>query len=284
VTPSAAGTEGTLFVVATPIGNLDDLSPRVRAALASAELVVAEDTRRTHKLLSHVGLGDKPLERLDAHASEGAIERIAQRIASGAVIALCTDAGTPGVSDPGAALVARVRSLGGAIAPLPGPSAVTTALSASGYATQGFWFAGFLPRAGMDRTRFIADVAAFRQAVVLFESPQRIGPTLQDLAFAMPGRRALVARELTKLHEELVEDELATLADRYRDAEVLGEITLVLGPWSPAARVATEPEVEAKIEEALTEGLRARDAAERVAIETGWSKRDVYALIVRRKR
>lgn len=274
---------GTLYVVATPIGNLDDLSLRASRALSDADVVVAEDTRRTSKLLSHLGLTAKPLRRLDANADERAVAAVADSLEEGRNVALCTDAGTPGVSDPGAALVTLARARGLTIVPIPGPSAVTTALSASGYSFGAFQFVGFLPRSGMDRARAIAAIAAATDAVVFFEAPPRMAATLYDLAKAMPGRRATLARELTKLHEEIVEDEIGSLAERYREHEFLGELTIVLAPWDPIVEEVDDAAIEAKIDAALAAGLRPRDAAERVALETGRKKRDVYDLIVKRK-
>lgn len=275
---------GTLYVVATPIGNLDDLSHRAANALGSADVVVAEDTRRTQKLLVHLGLSSKPLRRLDANAAERDVVAVADLLAEGRTVALCTDAGTPGVSDPGAALVTEARARAIRVVPIPGPSAVTTALSASGYTFGAFRFVGFLPRTGMERTRAIADAAACTDAVVLFESPQRLAATLLELAEAMPGRRATVARELTKLHEEIVEAAIEDVAQRFNEGEVLGELTVVLAPWSGPNVSVTDAEVERRIDEALATGMRPRDVAERVALETGRKKRDIYDLLVKRKR
>ncbi len=273
----------TLYIVATPIGNLGDISQRTREAFAAATVVVAEDTRRTRTLLTHLGFRDKPLRRLDAHADENAIERVAEELAAGAVVALATDAGTPGVSDPGAALVRRARELGVTVIPIPGPSAVTTALSASGYAFAAFRFIGFLPRGGSDRARALADVIACKDCVVLFEAPSRLAATLRELAQRAPTRRGMVARELTKKHEELAEAELAALADKF-DGEVLGEVTLVLAPWEGERQEASDDDVGVAIERLLASGMRPREVAERVALETGRKKGEVYDLVLARKK
>jgi 16S rRNA (cytidine1402-2'-O)-methyltransferase len=274
---------GTLYVVATPIGNLDDLSRRAERALRDAELVVAEDTRRTRTLLAHLGLADKPIRRLDANASDHDVAAVVERLRGGARIAAVTDAGTPVVSDPGSALVAAARVAGATIVPIPGPSAVTTALSASGYAIGSFRFAGFLPRSGVDRTRALADFAAAREAVVLFEAPHRMAETLADLARSTPRRRALLGRELTKLHEELIEGILADLSIEHGSREWLGELTIVLAPHEPEQVAVGPEELDARIDEALARGLRPRDVAEQLALETGLSKRDVYARVVARR-
>ncbi|MBK6518168.1 MAG: 16S rRNA (cytidine(1402)-2'-O)-methyltransferase [Polyangiaceae bacterium] len=273
---------GTLYVVATPIGNLDDLSRRAERVLAEADWVVAEDTRRTQKLLSHLGLTDKTLRRLDANAGPRDVEAVVSALAGGRIVALCTDAGTPGVSDPGAALVTAARAREIPVVPIPGPSAVTTALCASGYAFGAFRFVGFLPRGGLDRARAVAEIAASRDAVVLFESPQRLAATLTELATLMASRRVTVARELTKLHEQIVEGELSNVAASFAQTEILGELTVVLAPWDAPRPNLDDSEVERRIEAGLGAGLRPRDLAERVALETGRSKREVYDLIVRR--
>lgn len=276
---------GTLFVVATPIGNLGDLSERARSTLAAVDLVVAEDTRRTRALLAHLGLSGKELRRLDGNASAADAEEIADRVASGARCALVTDAGTPVVSDPGGALVRATRERGAAVVTIPGPSAVTAALSVSGYPITGFRFVGFLPRGGVDRAAAIAGMADGMDAVVLFEAPHRMSATLEDLARAMPARRAMIARELTKLHEELLEGPLTDLGASLRDREWLGEITVVLAPWE--GRSAASPDagtVDALIASHLAAGKRAKEIAERVALETGLSKSDVYDRVLAIKR
>jgi 16S rRNA (cytidine1402-2'-O)-methyltransferase len=273
---------GLLYVVATPIGNLDDLSRRAERALSESELVVAEDTRRTRTLLVHLGL-DRPLRRIDANATERDLEPVLERLAAGATIAAVTDAGTPVVSDPGSFLVAAARARGAQIVPIPGASAVTTALSASGYSIGSFRFLGFLPRQGLERTRAVAALASSPEAVVLFEAPHRMADTLSELAQSSPGRRALVARELTKLHEELLEGALCDLAERCAGREWLGELTIVLAPHEPETVRIADDELDRRIDEALAAGMRPRDVAERVALESGLSKRDVYQRVLARR-
>ena len=220
---------GALLVVATPIGNLSDLSPRVGEALGKADVVLAEDTRRTRTLLAHLGI-HTPLESFDAHKEREAAGRIVERIRGGARVALVTDAGTPGLSDPGGHLVRAVRAAGLTISPIPGPSAVAAAVSVAGADDGRFRFDGFLPRKGGERARRLSSIRDADVAVVLFESPQRVGRTLRELAQAAgPGREGLVCRELTKMHEEIVSGTLESLADRFA-GEVLGEVTLVVLP------------------------------------------------------
>lgn len=274
---------GTLFVVATPIGNLEDLTRRAERALRDAHTVVAEDTRRTRALLAHLGATGKPLRRLDANADAAQVEAVARVVAEGHDVAMVTDAGTPSISDPGSKLVAAVRALGGTIVPLPGPSAVTAALSACGFELSGYRFAGFLPRSGMERARALARIAEDPDAVVLFESPNRLAETLRELAQPAPARRALVAREITKLHEELLEATLSELCAQFEGREVLGEITIVLAPHEAGRRELSDEEVLARIDAALASGMRAREVAERVALESGRSKKQIYDWVLARK-
>ncbi len=274
---------GSLLVVATPIGNLSDLSARAEKALRDSDVIAAEDTRRTRSLLAHLGATDKELVRLDANATPHDVDRLADRVLAGAAVALVSDAGTPVVSDPGSALVRAVRARGGRIAPVPGPSAVTAALSVAGFSGVGFRFAGFLPRSGRERREAVARVAADPGVVILFEAPHRMSETLADLARSTPERSALVARELTKIHEELLSGTLERLAADHAAREWLGEITIVLGPHTRAEGV-DEEAVDRRIAELLAEGRRAREVAEIASLELGISKRDAYERANRKKR
>jgi 16S rRNA (cytidine1402-2'-O)-methyltransferase len=274
---------GTLWVVATPIGNLGDLTPRAASALREATRVLAEDTRRTRALLSHLGVKGKPLERFDAHAPPALVRALVARLAAGERLALVTDAGTPSVSDPGARLVAAAAEAGARVVPLPGASAVLAALAASGFAQGAFRFVGFWPRSGEARRRALADVRAAPEPVVLFEAPGRLPATLADLAAAQPGRPAVVGRELTKRYEEFVRGTLAELAALGRTWR--GEISLVLGP-APAPEDAAPlggEGLDALVDEALARGLKAKEAADEVAARSGLSRRDAYARVLARK-
>jgi 16S rRNA (cytidine1402-2'-O)-methyltransferase len=279
----APAEKGTLFVVATPIGNLGDITLRAIETLRAADRVVAEDTRRTRGLLSHLGIAGKPVDRIDAHADAGDVARVVDRLREGERVALVTDAGTPVVSDPGSALVKAAIDAGIEVVAIPGACAAVAALSISGLVTGGFRFLGFLPRSGPERRAAIEVVIATPEPVVLYESPQRLAETLADLARAMPARAAVIARELTKVHEEILRGTLAELAAHER--EYLGEISLVLGPAVAEARAApSEEELDRRIDEGLARGRRAKDLAEEIALETGLAKRDVYARIVARRR
>ncbi len=222
---------GTLYVVATPIGNLGDLSPRAAEVLRAVGAVAAEDTRRTLKLFAHLGVAAPALLSLPAFDERGRIEPVLERLRSGGDVALCTDAGTPGVSDPGAALVDAAWRAGVRVVPVPGPSAAPAALAASGFPADRFVFAGFLPRKGGGRTEALAWLGRAGCTAVLYEAGNRSAETLRDLARALGDRPALLARELTKLHEELLRAPLSRIAEELeRRGEVKGEVTIVVGP------------------------------------------------------
>jgi 16S rRNA (cytidine1402-2'-O)-methyltransferase len=275
---------GTLFLVATPIGNLGDVAARAIETLRDCDRVLAEDTRRTRQLLTHLGIAGKPLSRFDAHASPSDIARVAEALDRGERVALVTDAGTPAVSDPGEALVEAAIAAGARVVPIPGPSAVLAALAGSGLAGDGrFRFVGFLPREGRTRREAIALVSATPEAVVLFEAPGRVSAALRDLAEATPGRGGCVARELTKVHEEYVRGSLAELAADEREWQ--GEIAIVLGPHEPESREAAidDASLDARIDEGLARGEHARGLADRLAAWSGRPRRVVYERVVSRR-
>jgi 16S rRNA (cytidine1402-2'-O)-methyltransferase len=278
-------TLGTLFLVATPIGNLGDVTARAVETLRACDRVLAEDTRRTRQLLTHLGITGKPVERLDAHAGERDVARVVERLAQSERVALVTDAGTPGVSDPGEALVRAAIDAGAAVVPIPGASAVLAAIVASGLAGDGrFRFLGFLPREGPPRREAIALVCETPEAVVLFEAPGRVQGTLRELADATPERGACVARELTKVHEEFVRSSCAGLAADER--EWIGEIVIVLGAHAPEDRTVRvdDAALDARIDEALSRGDHARTVADRLAAWSGRPRREVYERVVERKK
>jgi 16S rRNA (cytidine1402-2'-O)-methyltransferase len=279
-----ASEQGILYVVATPIGNLGDMTLRAIEVLRNVSTIAAEDTRHTKKLLAHLGISNKLVEALHAHSSERDLDRIVTRLASGESIALVSDAGTPVVSDPGDGLVRRAIASGVRVVPVPGPSAALAALVASGLASGGFRFFGFLPREGGARHRAIAEVCATPETVILFESPERAHATLTELAEATPLRFACIARELTKLHEEFVRGTLLELAEA-RDSW-RGEIVLVLGAYSPDRRETdvTDEALDERILRELAAGTHSKTIAERLAAWSGRPKRDVYERVVELKR
>ncbi|MFL6753030.1 MAG: 16S rRNA (cytidine(1402)-2'-O)-methyltransferase [Sphingomicrobium sp.] len=248
-----------LHIVATPIGNLGDLSPRAADTLRNAELILAEDTRVTGKLLAHIG-AKTPMIRYDDHSSDKAREAIVERLA-GEAVALVSDAGTPLVSDPGYKLVRAAREARHAVHTVPGPSAVIAALTLAGLPTDRFLFAGFLPRKASARAAAVAELAGLRATLVFYETGPRLGDTLAALANALGPRPAAVARELTKLHEECVTGTLEQLAERYGAALPKGEIVIVVGP-PPEPEQATEQLLDAALDEALERLSPSRAAAE----------------------
>jgi 16S rRNA (cytidine1402-2'-O)-methyltransferase len=277
----SGGGPGTLYVLATPIGNLQDLSPRTAEVLRSVRAVAAEDTRRTLKLYAHLGAPPPALVSLPAFDERGRLAPLVERLRAGEDVALCTDAGTPGVSDPGAALVAAAWEAGARVVPVPGPSAALAALAASGFPADRFVFAGFLPRKGGGRADALAWLAAAPATIVLYEAGNRTRETLLDLAAALGDRLGLVARELTKLYEELARGRLSALAERF-SGEVRGEVTLVVGPPSEEtpARVAAEAE---PLEDELRRRIAAGEAPSAIAREVARARRlkraEVYDLV-----
>lgn len=276
-------THGTLYVVATPIGNLGDMTERARTVLGSAHAIFAEDTRQTRKLLDLLGISAPPLFAMHEHSSAGAIENALTRLRLGENIALVSDAGTPLVSDPGAPLVRAARTEGHAVRPVPGASAVIAALSATALGDGRFRFLAFLPREGPERRDAIALCADTEETVVLYEAPHRLTSTLRDLADAMGAREAVIVREITKLHEEHLSGTLAELATIERDW--LGEVVLVLAPWNAKAREGevTDEALDARIDALYSKGERAKRISELLSAWCGRPKRELYERVVSRK-
>jgi 16S rRNA (cytidine1402-2'-O)-methyltransferase len=271
----------TLYVVGTPIGNLGDLSTRARDALASASRIFAEDTRRTKALLAHLGISGKAVVRYDAHATPERAARLAREIEENAEVALVTDAGMPGVSDPGAELVRAAADAGVRIVPVPGPSAVTSALAASGLVGGAFTFLAFLPRHGKKRRAALERIVRAEEPIVFFEAPSRITDTLRELAVLAPERRAALCRELTKRHEEILHATLAELAEL--DREWLGEVTVVVdaGPSIANAPASADPaELDGEIAARLAKGAHPRDLSSELARRLGIPRRAAYQRVL----
>ena len=267
-----------LHIVATPIGNLGDLSPRAADTLRRADRILAEDTRVTGKLLAHVG-SKAPMSRYDDHSSDQDRAGIVDRLGNEAV-ALVSDAGTPLISDPGFKLVRAARAAGHAIVTLPGPSAAIAALTLAGLPTDRFLFLGFLPAKAKARADLIAEVGAIRATLIFYESGQRLGEALGALRAGLGAREAAVAREISKLHEECVTGTLAELADRYANAAPKGEIVVIVGP-PPENAPASDSELDHALDEALQRLSPSRAAAE-VAGRLNVPRKRAYARALER--
>jgi 16S rRNA (cytidine1402-2'-O)-methyltransferase len=276
------------MVCATPIGNLGDVTLRVLDALRDADVIAAEDTRVTRKLLSRYEI-HTALEPYHAKNLAARTPVLVDRIAAGAIIALVSDAGTPGISDPGAHLVDACIDAGLPVDVLPGASAIVTALVASGLPTHAFYFGGFLPRKAGDRRRALEKVAGLDATLLFYESPHRAAATMASVAEVLPGRRAAMARELTKFFAEVVRAPVEELAERLDARELKGEIVLVVGPPPATAgtAIATEADEGAVLsayEAALAQGSTRRDAVKEAARRCGAPRNAVYDLVTRRGR
>jgi 16S rRNA (cytidine1402-2'-O)-methyltransferase len=274
-----------MFVlVATPIGNLGDLSARALDVLRAADVIAAEDTRRTRALLTHAGIRNEGrLRAVHAHNERESAAWVVDAVRDGKCVAYVTDAGTPGISDPGERLVRACLDAGLTVDAVPGPSAVLSALVLSGFPTDRFVFEGFLPRRGTERRHRLATIAGEDRTVVLYESPRRVQATLAALLAACgPVREVAVARELTKLHQEVWRGTLEDAVAHVQVTEPRGEHVVVLAP-SPPPPEASDDEIDAHVAAALAEGLSARDAAARVARDLDVSRRRAYDAATRRK-
>jgi 16S rRNA (cytidine1402-2'-O)-methyltransferase len=275
-----------LYVVATPIGNLDDITLRALKVLKAVELVAAEDTRRTGNLLRHYGI-ETPVLSVHAHNERARIDRIIARLDRGGSVALVTDAGTPAVSDPGAALVAAVRDAGFRVEPVPGASAIAAAFSASGVQSDGFTFLAFPPIRSKDRKTWLSQLqaAVLDRAVIFFEAPHRLLRTLEELSVSV-NRPIMAARELTKVHEELAWGTPSELIDRFQAPQ--GEFTIVIPP-SNQTKSSPDPPTDAEIAALfgqitdLVATKSKKDAARLVGERLGLAAREVYAALERHK-
>ena len=270
---------GTLYVVATPLGNLGDLSPRAADTLKHVAAVAAEDTRHSKPLLVHAG-SRAELISFHQHSSERALERILRILSEGRDVALITDAGTPAISDPGVVLVAAARERGIPIVTIPGPNAVAASVAVSGISGDRYLFLGFLPRKGSDRRRLLSTAAESEWTVVLFEAPNRVTQLLADLLEVCgPERQAAVSRELTKVFEETRAGTLQELSEHYAAAPARGEVTVVVA-GTGKQRIAEPPyDPNERAKALLAEGMSRKDVADRLVEETGISRNTAYKLV-----
>jgi len=269
---------GTLHLVATPIGNLEDVTLRSVRVLREADLVLAEDTRRTRKLLDRCAIPARPLS-LHAHNEAARIAKALDVLSEGGSVALVSDAGTPLISDPGERLVAAAIAADHRVVPVPGASAVLAALSVAGLPLTPFAFLGFLPRKAGARRVLLESYRGRPETLVFFESPQRISSALRDLAETLGDRPACVARELTKLHEEVVRGSLGELAEGF-DGGVRGEVTIVVGGASAEEGARDVADLDDAIRERIAAGRSSREIAAELARDAGLPRREVYARVV----
>jgi 16S rRNA (cytidine1402-2'-O)-methyltransferase len=270
---------GTLYLVATPIGNLEDLSPRALRILREARLIAAEDTRVTRKLLSHFGL-HTPLTSYFEHNKLSKLDSILEALSQGDV-ALVSDAGTPAINDPGIELVCAALAKGYKVVPIPGPSAPLAALAVSGLPTDSFLYLGYLPRKASDRRELLGQIACLPYTLLFLEAPHRLLAALADLEAGLGDRSMAVARELTKLHEEIWRGSISGARAYFSQNEPRGEFTLVICGGKPPVQTAWPEE---KMLHAVEAGLNASESssalAARLASISGWRRRDIYKLIM----
>ncbi|MCO5184417.1 MAG: 16S rRNA (cytidine(1402)-2'-O)-methyltransferase [Anaerolineae bacterium] len=267
---------GNLYLVGTPIGNLEDMTFRAVRVLHEVSVIAAEDTRTTGKLLKRYAI-ETPLVSYHEFSGPEKVAELVARLAS-ADVALVSDAGMPSISDPGYRLVRAAIDAGINVIPIPGPSAVSTALIASGLPTDSFLFLGFLPRQQKARRAALQDAAPLPHTLIVYESPNRLTALLEDIAAVLGQRQLCVARELTKLYEELVRGTPAAALAHFGSEQVRGEVTVVIAGAEPDSAEWDENQVRAALAAALTDGLSRKDAAAQVAAVAGWRKRHVYDL------
>ena len=266
---------GTLFLVSTPIGNLEDISLRALRVLREARLIAAEDTRVTRKLLTHYEIPSRPVSYFE-HNKLARLEPILAALSEGDV-ALVSDAGTPGLNDPGYELVREAIRVGHRVSVVPGPASPVAAIVASGLPTDAFLYLGYLPRKSSERKRVLAQVAELPYTLIFLEAPHRLLDALADMQLILGDRPAAVARELTKLHEEIWRGSLSAAAQHFREPR--GEIVLVVGGRADSAgQEWTETRVRAAVKEQLEAGGQLTVVAARLATKSGWSRREIYKL------
>jgi 16S rRNA (cytidine1402-2'-O)-methyltransferase len=272
---------GTLYLVGTPIGNLGDLSDRARKTLGSVDVVACEDTRRTGRLLASFGIRAAKLVSFFEGNERQRVAELVRMLSEGSDVAVVSDAGMPGLSDPGYRLVAACVEQGISVDVVPGPSAAVAALVVSGLPTDRFVFEGFLPRSGRARGSRMAALADEARTIVLFESPRRLAGTLEELQQALGDRRVAVARELTKLHQEVLRGSLSSVKEEAADRELKGEVVVVVEGAGERDRTEGDAEEAVRLAASFVDaGARKREAARRAAAETGVPARRIYEALV----
>ena len=271
---------GTLYVVATPLGNLEDITLRALRTLKEVDCIAAEDTRHSRKLLAHYGIATKMTSYHD-HVERTKAPQLVGRLKAGESIALISDAGTPGIADPGYRLVRAAIDAGVRVVPIPGPSAVMAGLSVAGVPTDRFVFEGFVPAKAGARRAFFERLRDERRTIVCFEAGRRLSAALADLAAVMGNRPLVIAREVTKLYEDFVRGDATALAAGASDLTVRGEVTLFIGPPASEAPAASEEEMRVAVARLRAEGLHLKQIAKTLARESGWPAREIYRIGLR---
>lgn len=267
---------GTLYIVATPIGNLEDITLRAIRTLKDVDIIAAEDTRHTQTLLRHFTI-NTPLTSYHEHNERAKTAQLVARLECGESVALVSDAGTPAISDPGYRLVSEATRLGIRVVPIPGPSALIAALSASGLATDGFNFRGFLPARKRERRSKLQELRLERYSIVAYETPHRIKESLDDIREIFGDRRMVLAREITKIHEEFLRGRISEVIAEVGPREIRGEVTLIIEGCSDVDPPSEEA-LREEIAKLVAEGLRVKEIAEVLGEKYGYSKRQIYGL------
>jgi 16S rRNA (cytidine1402-2'-O)-methyltransferase len=267
--------KGTLYIVSTPIGNLEDITFRAVRVLKEADLIAAEDTRHTLKLLNHYGIA-KPLMSYWGEKEKARAEEVIGRLASGQSVALVSDAGTPGISDPGAVVIKRALEEGIAVVPVPGPTALIAALTISGFSTAEFVFCGFLPAKHTQRKKFLSELSLERRTVVIYESPHRVVDSMAEIAEVFGERRTILAREITKLYEEVIRGTAPSVLSNLAGSTIAGEYVIVIEGRPEGANVKREEDALAEIRSLMRKGLGRKEAVRLVAGQYGLSRKELY--------
>jgi 16S rRNA (cytidine1402-2'-O)-methyltransferase len=268
--------EGILYIVSTPIGNLEDITLRALRILKEVDVIAAEDTRHSLKLLSHYGIS-KPITSYWGEKEKVKAEETIRRLKDGQSVALISDAGTPGISDPGSVLIRRAIEEGITVVPVPGPSAFIAALSLSGFSTESFLFLGFLPAKTVQRQKMLRELTLEKRTLVYYEAPHRILETLSDMALIFGQRKAVLVKEITKLHEEVVRGTIDVILVRMETAKIAGEYVIVV-EGRPEESARSPDDALAEIRALMKKGLGRKEAVKRIAEEYGMSKKVLYDL------
>ncbi len=267
--------KGTLYIVSTPIGNLEDITFRAIRVLKEADVIASEDTRHTLKLLNYYGIA-KPMISYWGEREKARAEEVIERLSTGRSVALVSDAGTPGISDPGGVLIKRALEEGYEVVPVPGPVALIAALTISGFPTEEFLFCGFLPARQSQRRKFLDEMRLEKRTVVIYESPHRVVESMAEMSEIFGQRRMVLARELTKLHEDVMRGTVSEVFERLIDSKIAGEYVLVVEGRQEAGEDDRDEDAIKEIRSFMRKGLGRKEAVKRVAEQYGLSRKELY--------